>query len=174
MGRFQVKEGYMKGQRGNSTGRSPAGRFEIWIATGFGLGYAPIASGTVGSLGGVLLYGVLHPLPWPMYLITVVALAFLGVWSADKAERIFQKKDCGYIVIDEIVGFMISVFLIPWKWPWILAAFMLFRVFDVLKLFPLRRAELLPGGVGILLDDVGAGLYTNVLLHLIRIWLMRT
>jgi phosphatidylglycerophosphatase A len=169
-----MKGGYVKGQGEKNTGRSMAERFEIWIATGFGLGYAPIASGTVGSLGGVLLYGVLHPLPWPIYLITVVALAFLGVWSADRAERIFQKKDCGYIVIDEIVGFMISAFLIPWKWPWLLAAFMLFRIFDVLKPFPLRRAELLPGGVGILLDDVGAGLYTNILLHIIRIWLMRT
>jgi len=157
----------------NSTGWSPAERFGIWMATGFGLGYAPIASGTAGSLGGVLLYGVLHPLPWPMYLTTVAGLAFLGVWSADGAERIFGKKDCGYIVIDEIVGLMISVFLIPWKWPWILAAFMLFRVFDVLKPFPLRRMELCSGGVGILLDDVGAGLYTNLLLHLIRIWLIR-
>ena len=146
-------------------------KIKIWLATGFGLGYSPVISGTVGSLWGILLYWLFHQLPWPLYLVTVIAFLFLGMWSADQAERIFQKKDCRYIVIDEILGFLVAVFLIPWQWPWILAAFLLFRAFDVVKPFPCRRAETLPGGIGIMLDDLGAGLYTNLILHLIRIWL---
>lgn len=146
-------------------------KIKIWLATGFGLGYSPIISGTVGSLGGIILYWLFHHLPWPLYLVTIIALIFLGIWAADQAERIFQKKDSGYIVIDEIVGFLVAVFLIPWQWPWILAAFLLFRVFDILKPYPCRRIETLPGGTGIMLDDLGAGLYTNLVLHLIRIWL---
>ena len=146
-------------------------KIKILIATGFGLGYSPVVSGTVGSVGGVCLFYFFHKLPWPVYLVTVLALSFLGMWAADGAEGIFQKKDSCYIVIDEIAGFLVSVFLIPWQWPWIVAAFLLFRAFDIIKPYPLRRAETLPGGVGIVLDDLGAGVYTNVILHLMRIWL---
>lgn len=146
-------------------------KIKILIATGFGLGYSPLISGTVGSLGGVLLFYFFRQLPWPLYLVTIMAFLFLGIWAADQAEVIFKKKDPGYIVIDEIVGFLAAVFLIPWQWPWILAAFLLFRAFDIIKPYPLRRAEILPGGIGIMLDDLGAGLYTNLILHLIRRWL---
>lgn len=146
-------------------------KIKILIATGFGLGYSPVVSGTVGSVGGVFLFYFFRQLPWPLYLVTVSALLFLGIWVAGQAEGIFQKKDSGYIVIDEIVGFLVSVFLMPWQWPWILAAFLLFRAFDIIKPYPCRRAEALPGGVGVMLDDLGAGLYTNLILHLIRIWL---
>lgn len=146
-------------------------KIEVWIATGFGLGYSPFISGTVGSLGGILLFWLLHSLWWPIYVVTVVALFFLGVWAADQAEQVFKKKDSGLIVIDEILGFLVSAFLIPWKWPWVLAAFFIFRGFDIMKPFPLRRVEELPGGMGIMLDDLGAGIYTNLFLSIIRIWL---
>lgn len=146
-------------------------KIDIWIATGFGLGYSPIISGTVGTLGGIILFWIFHRLPWPLYLATLIAFSFLGIWSADRAERVFQKKDSGYIVIDEIVGFLVAVFLIPWKWPLVVMAFFLFRVMDILKPFPLRSAEKLPGGLGVMLDDIGAGIYTNVLLQIVKIWL---
>ncbi|MEW5804495.1 MAG: phosphatidylglycerophosphatase A [bacterium] len=146
-------------------------KVDLLIATGFGLGYSPVVSGTVGSLGGIVLFWFLHMLPWPLYLVTVAALFVLGIWAADRAENLFQEKDSGFIVIDEIAGFLITAFLIPWNWGWMIAAFLLFRVFDILKPFPWRRAEKLPGGLGIMLDDAGAGIYANLLLHAVRIWL---
>lgn len=146
-------------------------KIEIWIATGLGLGYSPIVSGTVGSLGGIVLFWFLHLLPWPLYLVTVAALFFLGLWAADRAEKVFQEKDSGFVVIDEIVGFLISAFLLPWSLGWMIAAFLLFRIFDILKPFPWRRAESLPGGLGIMLDDAGVGIYANLLLHAVRIFL---
>ncbi|MEW6379022.1 MAG: phosphatidylglycerophosphatase A [bacterium] len=147
------------------------GKVELWIATGLGLGYSPIVSGTVGSLGGVALFGLLHLLPWHLYLITVAGLFFMGIWAADRAEAVFKEKDSGFIVIDEIVGFLITAFLLPWNWLSMTAAFVLFRIFDILKPFPWRSAEKLPGGLGIMLDDAGVGIYANLLLQGMRVWL---
>ena len=148
-----------------------ASKVDLWIATGLGLGYSPLVSGTVGSLGGVVLFWFLHLLPWHLYLVTVVALFFLGLWAAGRAESLFQEKDSGFIVIDEIVGFLITAFLLPWSWGWMIAAFLVFRIFDILKPFPWRRAEQLPGGLGIMLDDAGVAIYANLLLHAVRVWL---
>ena len=101
--------------------------------------------------------------------IAAISLIVMMVLTcADVIMRAFRKPISGTY---EIVGFLAAVFLIPWQWPWILAAFLVFRALDIIKPYPLRRAEILPGGIGIMLDDLGAGLYTNLILHLIRIWL---
>ena len=143
-----------------------------FLATGAYLGYAPIAPGTVGTLGcAVLLWFVVpevtaasSPLALAVMLVSTLAFVALAIWTADLAERQFG-HDASKIVIDEYAGFVFSVLLLP-KDPLVFAvAFLLFRATDIVKPFPARRAEALPGGTGIVMDDVIAGIYTNILLR---------
>lgn len=138
----------------------------ILFTTGFYSGYFPIASGTAGSFVGVGLYLLMDRfLPLPYYGVVTLVVFILGILASSKAEIIFGKKDSGKIVIDEIVGFMVTMFAIPSTWKYILAGFFLFRVFDVIKPFPIRRFEKLEGGSGVMLDDFIAGVYVNLILH---------
>jgi phosphatidylglycerophosphatase A len=139
-----------------------------FLATVGGVGYAPVASGTFGSAVGVVFYlplSFLHPL---LYLVTLVATLFLGIWAADVAEQSYGKKDDGRIVIDEVVGQLIALFpLLLLVEPGslhsprlLLVGFLSFRLFDIWKPGPARWAEQnLPGGAGVMLDDVVAGLF---------------
>jgi phosphatidylglycerophosphatase A len=138
----------------------------VWIATCGGTGYFPVAPGTAGSAVGLVLVVALHQVPfatpWLVVSLAVVAglLFVLGVWAAGKAEKFFGRVDPAQVVIDEVVGQMIT--LLAWPrapWKWLLAGFVLFRIFDVVKPFPARRAERIGGGWGIMLDDVVAGVY---------------
>jgi phosphatidylglycerophosphatase A len=138
----------------------------VWIATSGGAGYFPVAPGTAGSAVGVGIVAAIAALPlariWQYVAIAVLALGLgaLGVWAASKAEKHFGKTDPGQVVIDEVVGQMITLLFWPGAtWKWLLAGFVLFRFFDVLKPFPARRLEHAPGGWGIMLDDVAAGIY---------------
>lgn len=148
---------------------SPVVRF---LATGAYLGYAPFAPGTVGSLGcAVLVWFVVpqvtpasSPLAISVAVLSTLAFTALAVWSADLAERKFG-HDSSRIVIDEYAGFLFSVLLLPKSLYVFAVAFVLFRALDIVKPFPARRAESLPGGAGIVLDDVVAGIYTNILLR---------
>ena len=147
--------------------RGPA----VWIATCAGVGYSPVAPGTAGSVVGVVLVAALGrvPLarPWLWVLLASLALAIfiVGVWSAGGAEKFFGRVDPRYVVIDEVVGQMLTFLARPdASWKWLLAGFVLFRVFDVVKPFPARRAERLAGGWGIMMDDVAAGAYSMVVL----------
>jgi phosphatidylglycerophosphatase A len=140
-----------------------------FIATGFFSGYSPLIPGTTGSLAGVLVYLSLKNLKFPYYLLFLVLLFFFGVWVSKKAEDIFQEKDSKKIVIDEIVGFLMAVFLLPFKFKFIIFSFILFRLFDWWKPFPIRSLERLKGGWGIMLDDLLAGIYTNVVLQIYRL-----
>lgn len=145
----------------------------VWIATSGGVGYFPFAPGTAGSavgLGIVATVGIL-PLARIWQQAAIAALAFglcaLGVWAGGHAEKYFAKTDPGQVVIDEVVGQMITLFLWPGAtWWWLLAGFLLFRFFDVVKPFPARRLEHAPGGWGIMLDDVAAGTYGALTLGL--------
>ena len=101
----------------------------------------------------------------PVCILATMILFFLGVFAGSRAERIWRIKDPQPVVIDEIVGMWISLLLIPPETIYILAAFVLFRLFDVIKPFPARQAELLPGGWGIMLDDLFAGIYANIGVH---------
>ena len=137
-----------------------------FLASAGGIGYAPVAPGTFGSAVGVVLYlplSYLHPL---LFALTVVATLSVGIWAADAAERNYGNKDDGRIVIDEVVGQFISLFpLLLLAQPeamrspvFLVAGFLLFRLFDIWKPGPARWAEQnFPGGMGVMLDDVVAG-----------------
>ena len=143
-------------------------RFFLIIATGFGVGYSPVAPGTLGTLVAIPIYYFLSEIPSPLYEITLISFIFLSVWISEKAEIFFGKKDDQRIVIDEIIGFLITMLWVPKTVPLIIIGFFLFRFFDILKPFPIRRLEKgLKGGYGVVLDDVVAGVYANIILHLI-------
>ena len=145
---------------------------KIWltIATFFYIGYIPIAPGTAASLAtAVLVYFVRPYGQAPLYIqLSVIAAVFLlGIPAARYTEKHFEKEDPGHCVIDEVVGQMISLLLVPHGiWPY-LASFFLFRIFDIFKPFPIRYLERAPHGIGIMIDDIAAGLYALGLLHLL-------
>jgi phosphatidylglycerophosphatase A len=143
-------------------------RFFLLFATGFGVGYSPIVPGTLGTLIAIPIYFFLSTIPSPIYEITLIGFFFLSVWISENAERFFGKKDDRRIVIDEIIGFLITMLWIPKTVPFIVIGFFVFRFFDILKPFPIRRLEKrLKGGYGVVLDDVLAGVYSSIILHLI-------
>ncbi len=138
----------------------------LFIAQGAYSGRSPVAPGTAGTVVGVLLYLLLKGLDMPWYGAACVMVTALGIWAAGQADALFGTKDNRTIVIDEIAGYLVAMLLVPATWQYITAAFFLFRFFDIIKPFPLRRLEGLPGGWGVMLDDIGAGIYTNIVLHL--------
>jgi phosphatidylglycerophosphatase A len=138
----------------------------VWIATSGGVGYFPVAPGTAGSLVGVGLIVAAAQLPLARGAVNAVvggvalALCAVGIWAAGQAEKHFGCVDPGQVVVDEVVGQMVALlFHVQASWPWLLAGFVLFRFFDMLKPPPARQAERAPAGWGIMLDDVVAGLY---------------
>lgn len=138
----------------------------LFIAQGAYSGKSPFAPGTAGTLVGILLFlGVrnLYPIS---YGLVCVLLCAVGTWAAGEAEEILGRKDHPSIVIDEIAGFLISLFLVPPAWGFVVSGFFLFRFFDVVKPWPLFRLQDIPGGMGIMLDDIGAGIYTNIVLQI--------
>ena len=149
-------------------------RAAIWIATCFGIGNLPVP-GTFGAAVGLGIVVALTRLPvarsWLPAIVAVVATAIfgVGVWAAGRAERSLGRTDPGQIVIDEVVGQMVTLLARPnAPWKWLLAGFVLFRLFDVVKPFPAGRAEHLPGGWGVMTDDVIAGVYSLAALGLLR------
>jgi len=146
----------------------------VWIATVAGAGYFPVAPGTVGSAVGVGLVAALGAIRLaPAARVALVALAAavlfaVGVWSAGRCEEYFGRTDPGHVVIDEVVGQMVTLLLAAQaSWQMLLAGFVLFRIFDVAKPYPVCRAERLPAGWGIMVDDVLAGAYALMALALI-------
>lgn len=144
---------------------NPMDRFFMFIATGAYSGYLPKAPGTWGSAAGVILWLALCRLPLTSYLAVVAVLFILGVASAGAAEKIVDRGDPGLVVIDEIVGQLIALTTVPLKPAPVILAFILFRIFDILKPFPVGWLDRhIHGGLGIMLDDVIAGLYALVIL----------
>ncbi len=143
-------------------------RFILLLATGFGVGYSPFAPGTLGTLLAIPVYYFLSNLPSPIYEITLIGFFFLSVWISEKAELFFGKKDDQRIVIDEVIGFLITLLWVPKTLRFVIIGFLLFRFFDILKPFPIRRLEKgFKEGFGVVLDDVVAGVYANIILRLI-------
>lgn len=165
-----------------SPDRHPAGplsRAAIFLATGAGAGYGPVAPGTWGSAVGVALYLPLSAAGTVAYAAALALLLAAGIWAAERAERVFGKDD-GRIVIDEVVGQLLA--LAPLlgdparlRSPlWLVTGFVAFRVFDVWKPGPVRWAERrFAGGMGVMLDDVVAGAFAALLLVLIRLAVTR-
>lgn len=138
-------------------------------ASGLGLGYIPFASGTWGSLLGIPLFLALSQLPQPLVLPAIVALTGLAIYVAHQAEVVFGKRDSGTIVIDEIVGMLWALLLVPLSITNVILAFLLFRFFDIAKIFPANFCENnLRGGWAVVLDDVVAGLYGGLAVLLIN------
>lgn len=140
----------------------PAG----WIASGFGSGFSPYAPGTAGSVAALVPWLALRELPWPLFAL-IVALAFaFGVWASNVVIAKLHIDDPGVIVWDEFVGQWIALAPLLWSergWPWIIAAFALFRLFDVWKPWPVSWADRrVKGGLGVMLDDAIAGIYAAI------------
>jgi phosphatidylglycerophosphatase A len=151
----------------NSGNRFSARTFvPIALATAFGAGYMPKAPGTLGSAVGLLLWFLLPASPWA-HAVAIALVAVAGTWSAGVAERHFGRHDPGQVVIDEVAGMLVTLFLNPVSWFSAVIGFLLFRAADILKPFPARRFERLPGGLGIMADDVMAGIYANLALRAI-------
>ena len=146
-------------------------RLAVFIATVGYCGYFPIAPGTVGSAAGLLVYLLVW---WSQSSVVevglILTLFFAGMWAGTTAERYFGGIDPGPIVLDEVVGMLITLAFIPVGLSGAVAGFFLFRVFDVIKPFPARRLESLHGGLGVMADDAMAAVYANLSLRLL-IWL---
>ena len=136
------------------------------IATLGFVGYLPVAPGTWGSLVSAVFVAFLNPASAVQAILIVIGFV-IGTISSTVAERVIGQTDSGHIVIDEFIGFLVSVVYLPQTYGYIIAAFFLFRFFDILKPFPIRQAErTLKGGFGIMTDDVLAGIYTNAILQI--------
>jgi phosphatidylglycerophosphatase A len=133
------------------------------LASVFGAGYAPVASGTVGSFVTVVAIWLL-PLTPLRIAVALVVVTLIGIWAGSRVERLLGKKDPGVIVIDEVAGMLLSVILLPRTIPVLITAFLLFRLFDIWKPFPARESQALTGGMGVMVDDLIAGFYTLILI----------
>lgn len=145
-------------------------RLALTLSTFFGCGYFPFGPGTVGSLAGLAIAVVFHTV-CGMERLGILSAALLlllpAIWSATETERILQKHDPGIVVVDEVLGQWVALTgATVWNWKTYLAAFVLFRLFDIWKPQPVRAAEALPGGTGIVTDDLIAGLYAALILYM--------
>jgi phosphatidylglycerophosphatase A len=136
------------------------------IATFGFVGYFPIAPGTAGSVAALLLYAPLRPVAVePLYLAVIAAVLAAGIWASTAAERVLQLEDPGPVVIDEVLGMLVTLAWLPLSWTGVVLGLLLFRLFDIVKPFPAARLERLRGGAGIMLDDAVAGVYAHVVLR---------
>ncbi len=138
------------------------------VATGAGLGYLPFAPGTAGSLLGAVLCFPLLRLPWPAYLAAVLGMVALALWAVDQVADELGQPDPGEIVIDEIAGMWIAALALPPQPYDVAVVFLLFRIIDVVKPAPIPRLEQLPGALGIVADDVAAGLLARAAWWLLK------
>jgi phosphatidylglycerophosphatase A len=147
-------------------------RLAVFICTFGYVGFFPFAPGTIGSLAGLVVYGLLRwsGATWPMEAAVIVLLFVAGTWSGTHAERHFGTTDPGPGVIDEVVGMLITLFLLPSSWAVIVIGFLVFRVLDVIKPYPADRLERLHGGLGMMTDDVMSAVYSNLVLHAL-VWI---
>ena len=146
--------------------------FITFVGSGAYLGYSPLVPGTVGTLGGIpLAVWVFSRFSPTIHLLSLVAFCFLAVWVAERAEVLFKAHDSRKIVIDEIAGFLCTMFLVPVHMVYLIAGFFLFRILDVVKPYPAsiinRR---MGGGWGVVLDDIVAGVYANLVLQIMRLF----
>ena len=151
-------------------------RLHKLIASGLGTGYAPIAPGTAGSMLGIIIFYffnfALNKLEFQqqfifvLNLVAIISLLLLGVYSIKKVHQIWI-HDAPQIVVDEVVGVWIAIFAIPFAWQYYISALVLFRFFDILKPLYIRRLDNLKSNWSVMLDDVLAGVYANIVLQAI-------
>ena len=137
------------------------------LATGFFAGYIPFAPGTFGSIVGLSLCFLLSKAKLSVAILFILIFIFFAIWISNKAEKILKQNDPGCIVIDEIAGIMLTFLGLPFNIISVAAGFLTFRFFDILKPFPIRYMEKrFTGGTGIVLDDLAAGIFSNLVLRL--------
>ena len=146
-------------------------RFFLFLASGFGAGYAPIAPGTAGTLVAIPLFLILSLISSPLYELTILAFFFLASWISGEAQRCWGRKDHPRIVIDEIMGYLVTMLWLPKTTLFIILGFFLFRFFDIVKPPPIRLLEKVRGGYGVVLDDVLAGVYANIVLQIANLFI---
>ena len=142
--------------------------FARFVGNFCGCGLSPIMPGTVGSLGTFALFFFIKGTVF-VYLFVMIAVWFFGIWSSFRVAEQLDKKDPSEVVIDEVLGMLLALFLIPVSWQTALTGFVLFRFFDILKPWPVKVLEKARGGFGIMLDDVAAGIMANVVLRIVII-----
>lgn len=140
----------------------------LFFATNAGLGYAPIASGTFGTLMGIPIFYLMAPLGVELFSLVWLAILLLSFWSAHQAGIIFRVTDDGRIVIDELIGYLTTIAFLPFNWPIAIAGFLLFRFFDIIKVWPASWFDnKVKNGFGVVMDDVVAGIYAALSLRLL-------
>lgn len=141
----------------------------LFIATGFGLGSLPYAPGTWGTLAAIPIYLLLHDIPLWLYGIFLAVSFTVGVFVCDYCQKVFEVPDHPGIVWDEMVGYWLTMFAVPYTWTWLIAGFILFRLFDIWKPWPIKLCEskIKHGGLSIMLDDIVAAIYAAIILQLI-------
>jgi phosphatidylglycerophosphatase A len=137
-----------------------------FLATTFGTGYFPVAPGTIGALFILIIYYFLPPISPAIFLFATLVIFIIGTWAATETEKAYG-HDASQINIDEVVGMLLTLFLVEKTWLALLLGFILFRFFDIVKPFPINKMQDFPRGWGVMLDDVLAGIFGNILLHLI-------
>lgn len=135
------------------------------ITSFFYLGHSPLMPGTVGSMGGLVIYFIVRG-NLALYVFSTLFLFMLGMIFSAEAERIYKRKDAKMIVIDEACGMMISLLFVPYNIWLVILGFVIFRIFDITKPFPAKRIEKASGAFGIMFDDIIAAVYTNLILQL--------
>lgn len=142
-----------------------------FLGLGFGSGLAPKAPGTFGTLAAVPIYYLIKDVPLAIYLAIVLVAFIAGIWICQKSAEWLQKDDPSAVVWDEIVGYLITMIAAPSGWQWMVVGFILFRVFDILKPWPISWADKsLHGGFGIMIDDVIAGLFAAMCMQALFIF----
>lgn len=137
----------------------------IFLATFGGVGYCPVAPGTAATAAGIVVALICQGSLF-LYSAVTVVLFVVGVSACTYMEKLLGVKDPGVACIDEVVGVLIALWSLPLTWPVVISGFFLFRALDMFKIYPINRLEAIEGGMGIMLDDVMAGLYTNIILRL--------
>ncbi len=146
-------------------------RFILAIASVAYIGYFPWAPGTVGTVAAVLVFLAYSPFPPAIYLLNTVAFFALAVWTSHRAEIVLRERDSRKIVIDEIVGYLVTMAFLPRTLTALVGGFLFFRLLDIIKPFPAGTInDRMRGGLGVVLDDVVAGIYANVLLRAAAHW----
>ncbi len=138
----------------------------LFLSSNAGLGYAPVAPGTFGTLAGIPTFYYLSRFSWPLQLLTLIAIVFLSFWVCDIAGKYYGEADDGRIVIDELTGYLITVAFLPFSWPVAILGFIWFRIFDIIKPPPASWFDRkMKNGLGVTLDDVMAGIYAAIALR---------
>lgn len=152
------------------TTRTFGSRFALALASFGYVGFAPVAPGTVGAAAAIPVFLLLRLAGSAWLEIAVCAgIVVAGAWSAKRTEALLGVEDPGLVVIDEVVGMFVSLLFLPATWPVVAAAFVAFRLFDIVKPWPAGRLERVPGGWGVMADDVMAGVYANLAVQVL-VW----